>query len=294
MHKCKNKFAVKLIKSYQKNKSLIGVGHCKFYPTCSDYALETYKKFNFFYATILVGFRILRCNAFAKRRYYPVKLTRKEKQERSYLKKLKAYLNDDFIDYLLSVAKENITEEELYRYIYDYYYLPKYAHFSKIPPHDTIYASRFIVTNKPFNNTNKINNLKNFDEYLKITNELFDKKIIDKTYKVSSLENTTDSIISIDSISINEYLLNLDINKGIILINNYDGDINYLDFEEIYFNTNKIKVFKKIIEDKDKLIVKTKNINILEYLEYVDHSINIYDNIDDINYFYNVNKRLGK
>ena len=51
MAKCKNEFAVKLIKSYQKNKSVIGVGHCKFYPTCSNYAIETYKKFNFFHRT---------------------------------------------------------------------------------------------------------------------------------------------------------------------------------------------------------------------------------------------------
>ena len=78
----KNKAMVNLIESYQKNKSVIGVGHCKFYPTCSCYAKETYKKFNFFYASLLTIYRLLRCNPFKTRKYDPVKLTKREKQEK--------------------------------------------------------------------------------------------------------------------------------------------------------------------------------------------------------------------
>ena len=68
-------FSLWLIRLYQR---IPGPWHnqCRYYPTCSNYAIETYKKFNFFYASLLVGIRILRCNALAKRRYYPVKLTK--------------------------------------------------------------------------------------------------------------------------------------------------------------------------------------------------------------------------
>jgi putative membrane protein insertion efficiency factor len=76
----KNEIMVKLIKSYQKNKQIIGVGHCKFYPTCSEYALRTYEKFNFFYATLLVGIRILRCNPLSKGGYDPVPDSKSKKK----------------------------------------------------------------------------------------------------------------------------------------------------------------------------------------------------------------------
>ena len=54
---------------------------CKYYPTCSNYALEAYQKFNFFYASLLTFWRILRCNPFSKGGYDPVPLSRKEKKE---------------------------------------------------------------------------------------------------------------------------------------------------------------------------------------------------------------------
>ena len=46
---------------------------CKFYPTCSNYAIEAYKKYNFFKATFLTFTRILRCNRFSKGGYDPLK-----------------------------------------------------------------------------------------------------------------------------------------------------------------------------------------------------------------------------
>lgn len=292
MAKCKNEFAVKLIKAYQKNKSVIGVGHCKFYPTCSNYALETYQKFNFFYATLLVGIRILRCNAFAKRRYYPVKLTKEEKKINNYLKLLKIKFNDDFIDYLQSIDKEDITAEEMYKYIYDYYYLPKYSHFKNIPNIDTVYASRFIIAKQPINYQKRPINKLPFEDYLKITDELYQNKIITKTYQKCDLVETSNYLIPIDSITINDYLSNLNFNDGIILINNYPEEITYLDFEVIEFHNNKVKQLRKLLEGKHKVIIKTNNVNILEFLEYIDYSINIYQNVDEINYFYDVNKRL--
>lgn len=74
-----NKLIIKLIKYYQsatkENKKW-----CKYYPTCSNYALEAYQKFNFFKATFLTIYRIIRCNPFSKGGYDPVPLSKKEKE----------------------------------------------------------------------------------------------------------------------------------------------------------------------------------------------------------------------
>ena len=45
---------------------------CKFYPTCSSYALECYKRFNFFKASLLTFWRLIRCNPWNKGGYDPV------------------------------------------------------------------------------------------------------------------------------------------------------------------------------------------------------------------------------
>ena len=73
-----NKLMIKLIKAYQ--KATENSDHrCKYYPSCSNYSLEAYQKFNFFYATFLTIYRIIRCNPFSKGGYDPVPLSRKEK-----------------------------------------------------------------------------------------------------------------------------------------------------------------------------------------------------------------------
>lgn len=75
----KNRFVVQLIESYQSNNN----GRppkCRFYPTCSHYALECYQKFNFFKASFLTLWRLIRCNPFHKYAYDPVPLSKKEKE----------------------------------------------------------------------------------------------------------------------------------------------------------------------------------------------------------------------
>lgn len=64
---------IKLIRLYQKYISPMYMPRCKFYPTCSNYAIEAYKKYNFFKATFLTFIRILRCNRFSKGGYDPLK-----------------------------------------------------------------------------------------------------------------------------------------------------------------------------------------------------------------------------
>ena len=69
------KLAILLIKFYQKFISryiLIG-RHCRFYPTCSEYSLQAYRKYGFVKGTFLSIYRILRCNPFNKGGYDPLK-----------------------------------------------------------------------------------------------------------------------------------------------------------------------------------------------------------------------------
>ncbi len=61
------KIAVFLIKLYQKYLSpLKGAPCCRFYPTCSQYAVEAFTKRGFFVGFGLTAWRILRCNPFCR------------------------------------------------------------------------------------------------------------------------------------------------------------------------------------------------------------------------------------
>ncbi len=62
------KFMIKLIRKYQ--TTFAGrPARCRYHPTCSNYAIEAYEHYNFFYATILTVWRILRCNPLFKGGY---------------------------------------------------------------------------------------------------------------------------------------------------------------------------------------------------------------------------------
>ncbi|MDP4119018.1 MAG: membrane protein insertion efficiency factor YidD [Bacillota bacterium] len=62
-----NRACVAIIHFYQKSISPIkGKATCRFYPTCSQYAVICYRRFNFFKATLLTLWRIARCNPFCK------------------------------------------------------------------------------------------------------------------------------------------------------------------------------------------------------------------------------------
>ena len=51
---------------YQKKSYPRSRGRCKFYPTCSNYALAAINRFGAFKGTLLAIFRLLRCNEFSK------------------------------------------------------------------------------------------------------------------------------------------------------------------------------------------------------------------------------------
>lgn len=63
--------SLSLIKLYQK---IPGSWHnqCRFYPTCSNYAIEAITKYGFLKGWFLSIKRIIRCNPFGKKGYDPV------------------------------------------------------------------------------------------------------------------------------------------------------------------------------------------------------------------------------
>lgn len=62
------------IRFYQKviSKYLIPGAHCRFTPTCSEYARQAYEKYGFFKGTYLAVSRILKCHPFHKGGYDPL------------------------------------------------------------------------------------------------------------------------------------------------------------------------------------------------------------------------------
>ena len=65
------KISISLIKLYQK---IPGPWHnsCRYYPTCSNYAIEAIEKYGFIKGWYLSIKRIFRCNPFGKSGYDPV------------------------------------------------------------------------------------------------------------------------------------------------------------------------------------------------------------------------------
>ncbi len=67
-----SRICILLIRFYRKFISPLKPPCCRFTPTCSEYALEAYRKHGFFKGTYLTIWRILRCNPFCKGGYDPV------------------------------------------------------------------------------------------------------------------------------------------------------------------------------------------------------------------------------
>ena len=67
------KILLGIIRFYQKYLSgAKGYSSCKYYPTCSRYAIEAIEKYGAFKGGLLAAWRILRCNTFSKGGYDPV------------------------------------------------------------------------------------------------------------------------------------------------------------------------------------------------------------------------------
>jgi putative membrane protein insertion efficiency factor len=61
-----NQIIINIIKLYQLIISPYLGNNCRFNPTCSNYAILVFQKYNIFKALYLTIYRILRCNPFLK------------------------------------------------------------------------------------------------------------------------------------------------------------------------------------------------------------------------------------
>ena len=59
------RFLIKLIKMYQR-APLSTHSNCKYYPTCSNYAIKALEIHGVFKGSLLTIWRLLRCNPFSK------------------------------------------------------------------------------------------------------------------------------------------------------------------------------------------------------------------------------------
>lgn len=66
------KILIKLIRIYRKYISPMKAPCCRFYPTCSQYAIEAIEKYGALKGSFLAIKRILKCHPFNKGGYDPV------------------------------------------------------------------------------------------------------------------------------------------------------------------------------------------------------------------------------
>ena len=62
---------IRLIRGYQAG-TINKQPTCRYHPTCSNYAIDAYENYNFFKASLLTLWRILRCNPFSKGGFDPI------------------------------------------------------------------------------------------------------------------------------------------------------------------------------------------------------------------------------
>lgn len=66
------KIMLAVIRFYRKYISPLFPPRCKYYPTCSGYAIEAIEVYGAFKGGLLALYRLLRCNPFSKGGYDPV------------------------------------------------------------------------------------------------------------------------------------------------------------------------------------------------------------------------------
>ena len=64
--------AVLPIRLYQRLISPMLGEHCKYYPSCSEYAAQAVERFGILRGLVLAGWRLLRCNPWSHGGYDPV------------------------------------------------------------------------------------------------------------------------------------------------------------------------------------------------------------------------------
>ncbi|MDD3628276.1 MAG: membrane protein insertion efficiency factor YidD [Actinomycetota bacterium] len=67
------RFLLFLLRFYKKYISPMLPESCRFYPTCSEYAIDAINKYGVLKGSIKAIYRVLRCNPFNKGGYDPVR-----------------------------------------------------------------------------------------------------------------------------------------------------------------------------------------------------------------------------
>ncbi|NLC11755.1 MAG: membrane protein insertion efficiency factor YidD [Firmicutes bacterium] len=67
-----SRMAIFLIKFYRLFISPLKPASCRFYPSCSAYAMESFQEYGFFKGLFLTLKRIIRCHPFCEGGYDPV------------------------------------------------------------------------------------------------------------------------------------------------------------------------------------------------------------------------------
>lgn len=65
-----NQIAQKMIFFYQATFAHFLGGRCRYYPSCSNYAIQAYENFSFFKATFLVLKRLGSCHPLSRKPFY--------------------------------------------------------------------------------------------------------------------------------------------------------------------------------------------------------------------------------
>jgi len=66
------RLAIAPIRAYQKGISPLLRPRCKYYPSCSEYAVQAVDRFGILRGLVLAGWRLLRCNPFSRGGFDPV------------------------------------------------------------------------------------------------------------------------------------------------------------------------------------------------------------------------------
>ena len=121
-----NESLIKLIKKYQNNKPAGTPARCVHYPTCSNYSIECYEKFNFFKATFLTIKRILFCTPLNRKFYDPVPYTKEEKKINKELDKLAEGIKEILLIHYNKYPQMEITD--FIKLIYQNSFGPRHMH----------------------------------------------------------------------------------------------------------------------------------------------------------------------
>jgi putative membrane protein insertion efficiency factor len=121
-----NESLIKLIKKYQNNKPPGTPARCVHYPTCSNYSIECYEKFNFFKATFLTIKRILFCTPLNRKFYDPVPYTKEEKKINKELDKLAENVEDILLEHYQKYPQMELND--FIKLIYQNSFGPRHMH----------------------------------------------------------------------------------------------------------------------------------------------------------------------